>query len=117
MAIVTAYCHEAHGLKLGPGTGQVDIPGQLIVFRDGYATFDTADYPDFERWLVGAPPIRILDSAEGEVAADDAEFKCPVCGKGFKTEKQLNGHLMSHKPKEPKAPAAPKDKPPAEPKK
>lgn len=102
MSLVTAYCHEAHGLKLGPGTGQVNIPGELIVFRDGYATFDTAEYPDFPKWLVGAPPIRVLDSAEGEVAAGDG-VECPVCGKGFATEKQLNGHLISHRPREPKA--------------
>ncbi len=90
----TLYCHEAHGLKLGPGIGQVNIPGELIVFRDGYAEVDLADYPDFGKWVVGAPPIRVLDDASGESAEG---VECPVCGKTFKSDKALNGHLISHK--------------------
>jgi hypothetical protein len=98
--IVTAYCDEARGLKLGPGLGYVQTPGELIVFTNGYATFDTADFPDFAKWLVGAPPIEILDESAGEVAATDgAEFVCSTCGKAFATKAKLNGHRMTHRPK------------------
>jgi len=94
--IVTAYCEDAKGLKLGPGLGGEQKAGSLIVFRDGYATFDLEDFPDFHKWLVGAPTIEILDE-DGEVPAVGAEFVCPVEGKAFATKKALNGHRMSHR--------------------
>jgi hypothetical protein len=99
MAQITAYCAEAQGLRLGPGTGNVPIKGELIVFQGGYAEFDEADYPNWQSWLAGAPHIEILDTAHGEIGPLDAEFVCDKCGKGFATKKALNGHLMSHKPK------------------
>jgi hypothetical protein len=97
MSIVTAYCDEAKGLKLGPGTGAEQKRGELIVFTNGYATFDTADFPDFDRWRIGAPPIEILDESAGEVA--ESEFVCPVEGKAFANKKALNAHRLSHRPK------------------
>lgn len=102
MALITAYCQEAQGLRLGPGVGNAPIKGELIVFQGGYAEFDEKDYPDWESWLRGAPHVEILDSASGEVGAADTEFVCQHCGKGFKTQKALNGHLMSHKPRKPR---------------
>lgn len=97
MAVITAYCADAHGLKLGPGEGLAQTPGQLIVFFRNYATFDEKDFPEWKSWLVGAPHIEVLD--EGEVRADGAEFVCPTCGKAFETKNKLNGHRMSHREK------------------
>lgn len=98
MAQVTLYCQETPGLKLGPGTiGQEgSVPGSVIVFADGYATFDPTEYPDWARWAFapGSPYIRVL---EGDEAPDGVD--CPECGKTFKTDRALNGHLMSHKRK------------------
>ena len=98
MAQITAYCDEAHGLRLGPGTGNIQTPGQVIVFQDGYATFDEHDFPDWKRWLAGAPHIEILDDSAGEIPATTAEHVCSTCGKGFTTKAKLNGHRMSHRP-------------------
>jgi hypothetical protein len=98
MSIVTAYCDEAKGLKLGPGLGADQKAGSLIVFRDGYATFDSAEFPDFDKWRVGAPTIEILDEAAGEVPAAGAAFICSACGKAFVSKKALNGHRLSHRP-------------------
>lgn len=100
MALITAYCADAQGLKLGPGiTGNpaIQTPGEVIVFERGYATFDEADFPLWRSWLVGAPTIEVLD--EGEVIAEGAEFVCAVCGKAFESKTKLNGHRMSHRPK------------------
>jgi hypothetical protein len=97
MAIITAHCAEATGLKLGPGLGLQQDPGNLIVFERGYATFDEKDFPLWRTWLVGAPHIEVLD--EGEVNANDAEFVCETCGRAFATKQKLNGHRMSHVPK------------------
>jgi len=97
MAILTLYSPEAEGLRLGPGTGDIQAPGQVIVFQGGYATIDEADFPDWRAWLRGAPPIEVLD--EGEVPATAAAFVCDKCGKGFATKKGLNGHRLSHRPK------------------
>lgn len=98
MAQITLVCLETPGLKLGPGLGLQNVPGELIVFSDGYASFDEADFPQWLEWrfAVGTPFIEVLD--EGEVAATpDAEFVCPSCGKAFATKQKLNGHRMSHK--------------------
>jgi hypothetical protein len=100
VAIITAYCADAQGLKLGPGnpgTPAIQTPGEVIVFDRGYATFDEKDFPLWRTWLVGAPTIEVLD--EGEVIATDAEFVCATCGKAFESKAKLNGHRMSHRPK------------------
>ena len=100
-ARTTLYCAESHSLKLGPGTGGEQVPGQLIVFRGHYAEFDSADFPDWPKWLVGAPHIEVLDESHGEIPADvNSEFVCVTCGKAFETKNKLNGHRMSHRPKE-----------------
>jgi len=99
MAIITAYCAEAHGLKLGPGIGNVQVAGEVIVFERGYASFDEKDFPEWRLWaLKGAPHIEVLDA--GEVpASETSEFVCPVDGKAFETQQKLNGHRMSHAPR------------------
>ncbi len=105
MAEVTLYCEETPGLKLGPGTTSSfadDRPaGDVIVFRDGFATFEAKDYPDWERWVraPGTPTIRVVDVAAGEAVSADTAVECPVCGKQFATERALNGHLLSHRRK------------------
>jgi hypothetical protein len=92
------YCAETPNLKLGPGTKAGDP--DVIVFEDGYAEVSPDD-PLFKAkmsWLVhpGTPYIRILDDNEIPNTTADAVF-CPECGKPFATDKQLNGHLMSHR--------------------
>lgn len=100
MSQITLVCLETPGLKLGPGEGLIQTPGSLIVFTNGYATFDSEDFPDWVEWqyAIGTPFIEVLD--EGEVAATpEAEFVCPSCGKAFASKQKLNGHRMSHKTK------------------
>lgn len=101
MAQITAYCAEAQGLHLGPGVGAAPIKGELIVFKEGYAEFDDADYPDWLSWRAGAPHIEILDARTGEVApTEPGAFVCDRHDppKAFASQKALNGHLMSHRP-------------------
>ena len=37
-----------------------------------------------------------------EMPKDEDQFKCDVCGKGFKTKQALCGHTRAHKPKKEK---------------
>ena len=97
MAQITAYCEDARGLKLGPGNGNEQVAGEVIVFDRGYATFEEKDFPLWRTWLVGAPHIEVLD--EGEVRADESEFVCPTCGRAFESKQKLGGHRLSHVPK------------------
>jgi len=104
---VTLYCQETPSLKLGPGstgdTGQ-SVPGQVIVFAHGFATFDEGEFPDWERWVdaPGTPTIRVVDAASGEATEAEGAVTCPVCGKAFKSDFALNSHLRSHAPKKAK---------------
>lgn len=97
MSQITLACLETPNLKLGPGLGTVSTPGDLIVFTNGYATFESDDYPDWVEWQLhpGSPFIEVLDA--GEIAATDPDaIVCPTCGKAFATKKALNGHRLSH---------------------
>ena len=92
------YCQETPELKLGPGTkvGDEDV----LVFIDGYAEIDLDD-PFYEvkmSWVKhpGTPYIRVLGEDEAQANLPGAVF-CPECDKAFATDKQLNGHLISHK--------------------
>jgi len=101
---VTLFCEETPGLKLGPGNTStiLDLPaGNVIVFVDGFATFDPAEFPDWERWskASGTPHIRVVDESSGEATTADEGVPCPICGKTFKSDFGLNGHLRSHAPK------------------
>lgn len=103
---ITLYCEEARGLRLGPGIGNIQTPGQVIVFQEGFASFDDRDFPDYQAWFAGAPHIEILEADSGRVAgSDSAEFVCERHDppKAFKNQKALNGHLLSHAPKKPAA--------------
>lgn len=97
---IILYSPEAEGLRLGPGvsTSRESVPGEVIVFEQGYARVDGDDYPDLERWIraTGTPPVRVLGADEA-VAGEGAT--CPVCGRVLKTEFGLNSHLRSHAPK------------------
>ncbi|NJD27204.1 MAG: C2H2-type zinc finger protein [Chloroflexi bacterium] len=99
--MVTLYCKETPGLKLGPGIKPGDR--DIIEFKDGYADLDPADPAFAEKmsWVTapGTPPIRILDADEVPLNTPDAVF-CPECGKPFATDRQLNGHLIQHRRKE-----------------
>jgi len=103
MAQITLYCGEAHALKLGPGVGLTQTPGQLIVFERNHATFDEKDFPDWRDWLAGAPFIEVLEGDEIAPDSPDAHV-CPTCGKAFPSKAKLNGHRMSHRPKAEPAP-------------
>jgi hypothetical protein len=95
---VTLYCKEPRGLKLGPGT----LDGEFIPFKDGFATFDAAQFPEWESWVnhPGTPHIEILPGNEAQVAdtTPDAHV-CPECGRAFASAFALTGHLRSHAPK------------------
>ena len=99
---ISLYCEETPGLKLGTGnTSSInEVPaGDVIVFRDGFATFDASEFPDWERWIKapGTPFIRVLD--EGDATVAEGASECPVCGRLLKSEFGLTGHLRSHAPK------------------
>lgn len=109
---ITLHCEETPGLKLGPGVVQtvrtVQLPGDteplvagdVIVFSNGFATFDADEFPDWERWVrsAGTPAIRVIDEAAGEATGAETEtpVECPICQRTFKTEFGLKGHLRSH---------------------
>jgi hypothetical protein len=104
---ITLFCRETPGLKLGPG--------DEIVFKDGYADVDTAEYPNWSDWAYhsGTPFIRVLDAGEATSATADS-FICPTCERPFESERALNAHLLSHRPKTAKpAATAPTPKPKA----
>jgi hypothetical protein len=108
---ITLYCEDTPGLKLGPGTTEAQpvtkyagdpappTVGEVIVFRNGFATFDDAQYPLWEAWVhsFGTPFIRVIDADAGETAPSDDAVVCPECGKAFESTRKLNGHLMSHR--------------------
>lgn len=108
---ITLYCEDTPGLKLGPGTTEPQLVtkfagdptppavGDVIVFRNGFATFDDAAFPSWEMWVhaFGTPYIRVIDADAGETVPTDDSAACPVCGKAFESTRKLNGHLMSHK--------------------
>lgn len=91
------YCEETPNLKLGPGR-----PGDpdCIVFHDGYADVPSEQVAQAMKWALapGSPNIIIIDTSAGEVPANAPDaVVCPRCGKGFDTQKRLNGHLLSHR--------------------
>lgn len=98
MAKVILFCAEAAGLTLGPSSE----PGKNIHFTDGFATFNSADFPGWEEWVKypGGPRIEVLPPDTEEVPVGTAgAFECPVCAKSLKTEFGYKGHLRSHAPK------------------
>lgn len=113
MAHITLYCEETPGLKLGPGitatvrTTAEDgdpaplVPGDVIVFRDGFASFDEAEFPLWQRWVnaPGTPFIRVVDEGAGEAVEAAGSVECPVCGRLLKSEFGLKSHLKTHAPK------------------
>jgi hypothetical protein len=95
---VILFCPEPTGLKLGPSA----TPGEYIEFKNGWAKFDSASFPDWETWVAhpGTPRIEVLPSDTPEVpAGTEDSFTCPVCGKAFGVQIALSGHLRSHAPK------------------
>lgn len=100
---ITLYCQETPGLKLGPGTTSSfnDEPaGNVIVFSDGFATFDPETFPEWERWITatGTPHIRVVDGAKGEATDAGSAIPCPIpgCDGAFSKEIALNSHLRAH---------------------
>lgn len=101
---IALYCEETPGLKLGTGntTSINEVPaGDVIVFRDGFATFDAADFPDWEKWVKapGTPHIRVLDEASDDATVAEGAIECPECGRLLKSEFGLTSHLRTHAPK------------------
>lgn len=98
MSEIYLYCKEPQGLKLGPGSADKEV----ILFHDGFARFDSKDFPDWEKWVnyPGTPDIEILPADSPLVAPGSADsFECPVCHNAFATKFALTGHLRSHAPK------------------
>lgn len=101
---IALYCEETPGLKLGTGnTASInDTPaGDVIVFRDGFATFEEREFPDWGKWIKapGTPHIRVLDEASGDAMVAEGAVECPECGRLLKSEFGLTGHLRTHAPK------------------
>lgn len=113
--MITLYCHEAPGLKLGPGIAIHTPPapddanaGRVvrghIEFVRGFATFEPADFPAWREWVEhpGTPPIEIVDDGSGFVPdGTPGAHVCGVCGRSFAAKIALTGHLRSHAPKDP----------------
>lgn len=95
MPTINLYCRETPGLKLGPSE-----KGDII-FDQGYASFEESDFPDWRAWVghPGTPSIVELDSSESATDAGADKFQCPQCDHApFKSQRSLNGHLLSHRP-------------------
>lgn len=98
MGLVTLYCDETKGLKLGPGSADAAEAGkspEVIVFQDGFATFDEKEYPDWQEWIhaPGTPFIRVASDGEAPSGVE-----CPICHRYFKTQFALNSHINTHNP-------------------
>jgi hypothetical protein len=94
MSKVTLYCPEPANLKLGPGG-----PGEQIEFQNGFAVFDSGDFPAWEEWVKhrSTPPIEILPP-DSDIDPD-GQIACPICNKPVRNQFALTGHLRSHAPK------------------
>lgn len=115
MTEINLYCAETPGLKLGPGTlnpldttsqtgGTPASSSEVIMFADGFASFDDKRFPKWREWMnhPGTPHIDVIDAAEGLVPLRDSDFACAICAqtenpKAFGTSRQLAGHMMSHR--------------------
>jgi hypothetical protein len=119
MSQITLYSPEAPDLKLGPGTIDMQMtdpedggapvdPGRaVIVFVQGFATFDPDDpekpwLKDWRKWVnhPGTPYIEILDTTDELVPVGEG-FDCPQCAdtkapRSFPTKKALAMHLYNH---------------------
>ena len=99
--MVHLYCAEVSELKVGPGV-YLDDP-EVVVFRDHYAEIKNDDdrFAEKMAWIAypGTPQIRVLDGDEAPAVL--GAVTCAQCAaegitKAFATDKQLNGHLLSH---------------------
>jgi len=118
MALVTYFCGEAKGLKLGPHLP--DHPS-TIVFKAGYCDLDDQGpfYADQLKWIAGAGAygIRLLGPSDAERRPYNAsDLACPVtiptdaespdaiathfvrvqrpCGFRAATEQEISAHLL-----------------------
>lgn len=98
MSRVVLFCPEPAGLKLGPGT----LEGEFIAFKDGFASFDSEQFPEWESWVrhPGTPHIEVLPSDSEQVPTASAAFTCEVCGRGFAVKVAYLSHLKTHAPKD-----------------
>lgn len=97
MAEVLLFCPEPSGLKLGPSA----TPGEYIEFKNGWARFDSKDFPDWEAWVKHptTPYIEILPADTTEVPVGQG-LACQICGRAFAHKGALLGHLRTHAPQE-----------------
>ena len=78
------------------GTGDVTPPADGTPDADGVTPPTDGVTPDTE----DVPPVTDAEDGTGDVTppADVTEFKCPICGKPFDSEKGLKTHLRYCKP-------------------
>lgn len=98
MSDVVLFCPDPMGLTLGPSA----VPGECIKFKDGFARFDTDEFPDWESWVrhPGTPFIEVLPEDTAMVPAGTPNaFECPVCGRAFSHAGARAAHLKTHAPR------------------
>lgn len=93
MTKVVLFCPEPAGLTLGPGSGE-----ESIKFRDGFASFDSDEYPDWESWVrhPGTPHIEVLPDGSSQVPPAGAAFICAIDGRGFTAKIGYLSHMRTH---------------------
>lgn len=98
MSEILLFCPDPAGLTLGPGSA----PGELIHFHDGFARFDSKDFPEWKSWVnhPTTPRIEVLPPDSAQVVSGTAgSFDCSICDRAFASKFALTGHLRSHAPK------------------
>jgi hypothetical protein len=93
--MVTLFCKDAPGLKLGPGLPNSD---RVITFANGYADVAEDDplFAEKLSWIngPGCPHIEVMEADEAKTTDPDA-FACPVCDKAFGTKKARDMHQIA----------------------
>ncbi len=94
------YCRDANGKDLIFGNEKTGV----LRFRNGFASIEDAD-PHVESIVAAVAAERYwqiedLGSETDRVAPDaPGALVCDICGKAFRTDFALKGHLRSHAPK------------------
>jgi hypothetical protein len=97
MSKVLLFCRSHPFMKVGPS------PKGDIIFNYGFATFESDEFPDWEKWMAhpGTPLVEVIpeDSQVPEGTPDSLE--CPICAetdepRSFKNKAALGSHMRAH---------------------